>query len=177
MSILIYFFLGLISFVIIIAIIGFLSPSTVHLEVSKRIKASPEDIFLQVADLENFVTWSPWSAKDPNMTQTFEGENLSVGAKYTWKGNRQVGTGSLETVHIEANRLVVYDMIFGQGKNVTKCSFRLEPSDQDTNVSWIMDADMGNNPFSRFMGRMMTKFVTKDFNEGLNNLSNKLEIK
>jgi hypothetical protein len=177
MSILIYFFLGLITFVLIIAIIGYFSPSTVHLEVTRKINASPEDIFPEVGDFENFVTWSPWSAKDPNMKQTFEGEKLSVGSKYSWKGNRQVGMGSLEMAHIEANRMVVYDMIFGQSKNITKCTFRIDPLENGTNVSWIMDADMGNNPFSRFMGRMMTKFVTKDFNDGLTNLSNKLEKK
>jgi carbon monoxide dehydrogenase subunit G len=174
MSILIYFFLGLITFVIIVAIIGYMSPSTVHLEVSKKINAAPDVIFQEVGDFENFVTWSPWSAKDPNMKQQFEGEKLSVGSKYSWSGNKQVGKGSLEIVHIEANRVVVYDMMFGQGKNITKCTFKLEPTNGETNVSWIMDADMGNNPFSRFMGRMMAKFVTKDFNEGLNNLSNKL---
>ncbi len=177
MSILIYFILGLITFVLIIAIIGYMSPSSVHLEVSRKINAAPEDIFPEVGDFENFVTWSPWSAKDPNMTQKFEGEKLSVGSKYSWKGNRQVGSGSLEISHIEANRMVAYDMIFGQGANITKCTFKLEPTGEGTTVSWIMDSEMGNNPFSRFMGRMMRKFVTKDFNEGLTNLSNKLAKK
>ena len=177
MSILIYFILGLITFVLIIAIIGYMSASSVHLEVSQKINAAPEDIFPEVGDFENFVTWSPWSAKDPNMTQKFEGEKLSVGSKYSWKGNRQVGSGSLEISHIEANRMVAYDMIFGQGANITKCTFKLEPTGEGTTVSWIMDSEMGNNPFSRFMGRMMRKFVTKDFNEGLTNLSNKLAKK
>jgi hypothetical protein len=177
MSILIYFILGLITFVLIIAIIGFLSPGSVHLQVSRKINAGPEDIFAEVGDFENFITWSPWSAKDPKMTHRFEGERLSVGSKYSWKGNKQVGTGSLEITHIEANRIVVYDMIFGQGANTTKCAFKLEPEADGTTISWIMDSEMGRNPFSRFMGRIMTKFVTKDFNEGLNNLSNKLANK
>lgn len=148
-------------------------PRLVHLEKSVIISQEPDVVFAEVADFENFVTWNPWSAKDPNIKNSFEGDKISVGSKYLWSGNSKVGKGSMEITHIEANRRVEMDLNFGPQGNA-KCGFILEPLDRNTKLTWYFDSDMGNNPLARLMGLFMEKFVGKDYSEGLNNLAKKL---
>jgi hypothetical protein len=174
MSILIYFLLGAFTFFTILLVIGMFMPQQVHLEKTITIQREPDAVFAEVADFENFVQWSPWSAKDPNMTSKFEGEKISVGSKYSWQGNKNVGTGSMEITHIEANERVEMDLNFGPRGNA-KCGFILVPVDHSTKVTWYFDSDMGRNPLARLMGLFMEKFIGNDYTEGLNNLAKKLE--
>lgn len=173
MSIFVYILLGLFTLLVLLIIVGMFMPRLVHLEKSILISKEPDVIFAEVADFENFVTWNPWSAKDPTIKQWFEGDKISVGSKYLWEGNSKVGKGSMEITHIEANRRVEMDLNFGPQGNA-KCGFILEPTDHSTKVTWYFDSDMGNNPLARLMGIFMEKFVGKDYSEGLNNLAKKL---
>jgi hypothetical protein len=173
MSYLLIFFLGLFTFVGILAIIGWLSPKEIHVESSRHIKADVDKIFVQMADFENFVKWNPWAFKDPNMTNKFEGEKMSFGSKYSWKGNRHVGTGSIEIIHIEANKRLEMELKFGPGRPA-KAAFILIPDQHGTSVTWSLDSNMGSNPFSRVVGRMMKKYITKDFDFGLKRLDEKI---
>lgn len=173
MMIILYILLGIFILLTILGIIGFFFPTKIHVERNIDLNKDPAIVFVEVADFEKFVEWSPWSSKDPDMTQNFEGEKISVGYKYTWKGNRKVGKGSMVITHIEANERVDMDLQFGSFP-VVKCGFILKPINGGTNLTWYYDGQLGNNPFSRLMGPMMVKFIGKDFNEGLNNLNKKL---
>lgn len=174
MSILIYFVLGILTFLLILIIIGLLLPKTVHVERTIFVAASPEEVFTHVADFENFVKWNPWSAKDPDIKQTFEGNKVTVGSKYSWKGNKKVGKGFMQITHIEVNKLVEMDLNFGS-RGLAKCGFVIEPKDNGTQVTWFFDSEMGKNPLSRLVGPMMDKFIGKDYQEGLTNLAQKIE--
>lgn len=173
MSIFLYILLGIITVIILLFLVGMLLPRLVHLEKSVLIPKEPDVVFAEVADFENFVTWNPWSAKDPTIKQWFEGDKISVGSKYLWEGNSKVGKGSMEITHIEANRRVEMDLNFGPQGNA-KCGFILEPTDHSTKVTWYFDSDMGKNPLARLMGLFMEKFIGKDYSEGLTNLAKKL---
>ena len=174
MSIVIYFLFGALTFALILVIYGLTLPKAVHLERSIILNASLDTVFREVADFEHFVTWNPWSRKDPNMKQWFEGEKMSYGSKYSWEGNKQVGKGSMQITHIEANERVEMDLSFGPRGNA-KCGFILEGSENKTRLIWYFDSEMGNNPLKRIVGGMMERFIGKDYTEGLNNLSKKLE--
>lgn len=174
MSVLVYILLGIVTVVILLAIIGLFLPQSVHVERAIVINKEPDIVFAEVADFENFVTWNPWSAKDSSIKQWFEGESISVGSKYLWEGNKKVGKGYMEITHIEANRRVEMDLNFGPN-GLAKCGFILDPTDHSTKITWYFDSDMGKNPFSRLIGPMMDKFIGKDYSEGLANLAKKLD--
>jgi hypothetical protein len=44
-----------------------------------------------------------------------------------------------------------------------------------TQVIWSLDSNLGSNPFTRVIGRMMTKVIRKDFTLGLERLEAKLK--
>jgi len=176
MSVLFVFFLGMLTFGGILALIGLFSPKQIRLEVEKDIAADADQIFVQIADFENFVTWNPWSLKDPNIRNEFEGEKMSYGAIYRWKGNRQVGNGSMEIIHLEANERVEMELRFGPGRPA-KAIFQLIKKENGTHVIWSLESNLGSNPFTRVVGRMMGKIIRKDFTLGLERLSAKLSAK
>lgn len=174
MTVLLYILLGLFTLILLLALIGFFLPSKIHLERSAVINSEPDAVFLEIADFENFVTWNPWSAKDPGIKQNFEGGKICVGSKYSWEGNKKVGKGYMEITHLEVNRKVDLDLNFGP-QGLAKCGFILEPIADKTKVIWYFDSDMGKNPFFRLMGPLMDKFVGKDYSEGLSNLAKKFD--
>ena len=110
------------------------------------------------------------------MRNEFEGERMSYGAMYRWKGNRQVGNGSMEITHLEANECVEMELRFGPGRPA-KSTFQLIKKDNATRVIWSLDSNLGSNPFTRVVGRMMGKIIRKDFTLGLERLSDKLGTK
>jgi hypothetical protein len=152
----------------IVSIFGLTQPRIVEVYTSKILHQKPEEIFHLVADLREFVKWSPWSEKDPEMKHSFEGEPLSVTSRYSWSGNKKVGQGSLEITHMEANRRV--DMKLSFGERHADTSILLEPLNGGSRISWKMQSDMGNNPLARAFGYLMRIFVAKDYNQGLRNL-------
>ena len=96
MSVLVYFLFGIITILVVMLIYGSFMPKQVSVEEKIIIHASVETIFNQVSDFENFVTWSPWSEKDPAMKHFFpvknrllvhviHGKEIEKSEKDTWK--------------------------------------------------------------------------------------------
>jgi hypothetical protein len=174
MSVFIIIFIVLTAIVVLLTIVGLRMPKIVQVEESILLNSDPAEVFIQVCDFENFVKWSPWTDKDPDMKMTFEGERMTPGSSYKWQGNRKVGSGTMEIIHIEVNRKVDFNLTFGN-RPVSKAGFILEPHDGQTKLTWYLETDMGPNPISRVMGPMMKQFIGKDFRTGLNNLNTLLK--
>jgi hypothetical protein len=173
MSVLIAILLALITLVILIVVIGYNTPKIIIVDVSKTFDHSADKIFLKMGNFREFVQWSPWAVKDPNIKQQFIGEPFTVGSTYLWEGNRSVGSGSLRIEHIEANERIDFTLNFGPQGDV-KTSFILVEQANQTMVTWHFESDMGSNPFYRFFGNMMRGYLKKDFAQGLNNLTHLL---
>ncbi len=174
MSILIYFLLGALTFFIFLMIFGLFLPKVAHVERSIIINAAPSDVFAEVVNYEKFVTWNPWSEKDPNIQHEFEGVIGTIGSKYSWKGNKKVGSGYMQITDIVVNEHVEMNLNFGPRGNA-KCGFVILPQEVDTRVIWYFDSPMGNFPLKRIIGAMMDKFIGTDYSKGLSNLQTKLE--
>ena len=170
MSVLFAILLALLTLILIITIVGFVSPRNILVDVTKEIDYPADQIFQKMGDFREFVKWSPWAVKDPNIYQEFNGEPFTVGSTYVWSGNRSVGSGSLKIDHIEANERIDYILNFGPQGDV-KTSFILLQQPNNTLVTWHFESDMGTNPFYRFFGNLMKGYLKKDFSKGLETLS------
>lgn len=159
----------------LMALFGLTQPRIVKLDRSTTIKGDKATIFSEIANLRNFVTWSPWTAKDPNIKMTFKGgEDGTPGSSYVWKGNNKVGEGSMTVNAIAPNDSVVLDIDFGF-RGQAKATFTLEEQGDQTKVTWAFESDMGGNPIVRCGQPVMRSIIGKDFSKGLNNLKNKVE--
>ena len=150
----IYVLAALVGIYLVLCLIG---PKKVQVERSITVNASSEIIKMQLADFKFFQEkWSPWAEKDTAMTTTFEGEPGMPGSKYSWKGNKEVGTGSIELIAIKGDTIlqkIVFTEPHPSGGDVY---FIAKPNGNATNVTWGMKFDVG------FMMRAMMLFMNMD---------------
>jgi hypothetical protein len=159
---------GLVVLVAVLVAVAFALPRAVTVARSATVAAPPAAVFPYVNSLHEFNRWSPWAAKDPNMTVTHEGSPQGVGAKMTWASEvAEVGTGTEEITESVPDERVAARIEFG-GMAPSAAYFDLEPSGEGTLVTWTLVADMGMNPVARWMGVLaMDRWVGADFDEGL----------
>src|SRR5688572_3245586 len=88
-----YVIIGLVVLYIILAFIG---PKDVKVERQIAINRPASEVKAKLGDFKFFHDkWSPWTQRDPNMVCTYEGTPGEPGHLYTWKGNKEVGHGSM----------------------------------------------------------------------------------
>jgi uncharacterized protein YndB with AHSA1/START domain len=143
-------------------------PDTFTVERSAVIKASPEKLFNMVNDLHNWKQWSPYEEKDPKMKSTFSGPDKGKGSVYSWDGNDEVGSGSMEIAEVSEPSNVKIDLHFLKPfKGDNKVNFSFVPEGDMTKVTWAMSGD------APFMCKVMQIFCNmdemcgKDFAKGL----------
>ncbi len=143
---------------------------------SAVIAASPQTLFQQIDDLRQFQNWNPWAMIDPNVEITYAGPPTGVGSSYTWKGNREVGEGTMTIIESKPGELVKARMDFRQPFAATHTAeFAFKPENGGTRVSWTLHGD--NN----FMGKAIGLFIDCDkmcgdqFEKGLTHLKTLME--
>src|SRR5690606_3612297 len=88
------------SLIVLLLLVALLLPSEFRVERSIVIEATPETVYEQVVDLNNWPNWSPWNAMEPTAEYTVSGAQRGVGAVSSWKGE-VIGTGTLTIVEVE----------------------------------------------------------------------------
>ena len=157
----------LLVFVALLAVVGFLLPAPYHVERSTIVKASPEKVFGIAADLKTWDEWTAWNlVLDPTMKRTFSGPASGVGASVSWDG-KKVGHGDMKLTKVISPTDLSYDLSFEHGKFKSVGVMKFELTNDGTSVTWTDDGDMGVNPFYRWMGLGMDKFIGPDFERGL----------
>lgn len=133
------------------------------------INAPADLIYAQVSQYANFPNWSPWQGLDTAMTTTIEGTDGTVGAKYSWKGNKDVGEGSMTITKLETNKTVEQNLHFLKPFESSSVTYTLlEPTEGGVKVIWGMkgESNMIARIFMTFMGGM-DGAVGKDYEKGL----------
>ena len=154
----------------LMAVIGFFLPSNVHVERSLAMKASPEKVFNYISNLHHFNEWSPWHKLDSTAQYTFEGPESGVGASFSWKSNNSnVGSGKQIIIEAIPNEKVKMELYFMDNDKPAFGTYAIKKEGEGINFTWSIDADMGMNPFMRWMGLMMG-MVGKMFDQGLADL-------
>lgn len=149
-------------------------PSHFHVERSMSMAAPPALVFPLIDDFHAWQSWSPWEKLDPNMKREITGAPRGQGALYSWSGNDDVGSGTMEITDSNAPQQVKIRIEFKQPWAATNTTnFTLTPTSSPaggTRVTWAMDGE--NNFGAKAMGLVMDmdQMVGKDFESGLTNL-------
>ncbi len=162
--------------VAIIALIGgaYIMPQNIHVERAVVIDRPAAVVFPYINSLKRADEWSPWSKIDPNVKMSFEGPDEGVGAKLSWSGNKDVGTGRQAITESVPNRKVASNLEFGGG-GPAKAALTLTTTAAGTQVVWTLDIDLGMNPIGRYMGSSIEKGVSADYERGLAKLKTLVE--
>ncbi|CAN7200455.1 SRPBCC family protein [Bosea sp. LjRoot90] len=151
-------------------------PDIFEVSRSATIRATPERIFALLADFQEWGAWSPYEKKDPAMKRSFKGATSGVGAVYAFDGNKQVGTGELAIIEVQAPKKLAVTLDMTRPMACSNLiTFTLAPSEGGTLVTWHMQ---GACPFmGKLMGTIfnMDRMVGGDFDKGLADLKQAAE--
>ncbi len=159
--------LGVVALVVLCVVIGFFLPRIAHVERSVVIDAPAATVFTVLNGFRQFNNWSPWAEYDPDMKVTFEGPATGVGAKYSWSGNDQVGTGSQEILESTPYSAIKLRLVFGEFPGDFIASYTLEPEGAMVKVTWGFDADYGSSVMGRYFGLLSDSMLGPDYEKGL----------
>lgn len=142
-------------------------PDSFRIERSTTIKASPEKISAYLTDFKRWAAWSPWEEKDPSMKRTFSGAANGKGAVYGWEGNKNVGTGRMEVLDVQPQKVIIKLDFLAPFEAHNTTEYVLEPQGDSTKLTWAMFGP------SNYMSKVMTTFMSMekmvgpDFEAGL----------
>jgi len=154
-----------------VLILAATKPDTLRVERRASITAAPDKIFPLINDFHNWVSWSPYEKRDPQMRRTHSGAQNGKGAVYEWAGDRKVGKGRMEITDTAAPSRVTIKLDFiepFEGHNTAE--FLLEPKGDATEVTWVMQGPCAYIAKVMSVFVNMDKMIGKDFEAGLANL-------
>lgn len=159
--------LAVLGLVLVLTLVAFLLPRSIHVERSAQISAPPSLVYLLLSNPKIFNEWSPWMKMDPNMKIDYFGPAAGLGAGYSWNSvDGSLGTGSWTIIGVDQNKQVNIQLQMSDMEPALSKQM-VEPSGTGSKVTWTLDSDMGMNPFMRWMGLLMDKLVGNDFEQGL----------
>lgn len=155
-----------------------MQPSQMRVARSTEIAAPADVIFPHINNLKKFDAWSPWSKLDPNATMTYDGSEEGEGATATWKGNQEVGEGTMTIIESSPSDTVKLWLEFVEPwPGSANVEFLLEPAGANTKVTWAMESSHGF--FERAMCTLLRMkpedMIGEKYQEGLANLKKTVE--
>ena len=142
-------------------------PDSFRIERSTTIKAPPEKISAYLTDFKQWAAWSPWEEKDPTMKRTFSGSANGKGAIYGWEGNKNVGTGRMEILDVQPQKVTIKLDFLAPFEAHNTAEYTMQPEGDSTKLTWAMFGP--TNYMSKVMTTVMSmeKMVGPDFEAGL----------
>lgn len=168
-------FIGITVLMLMVAFFGVAAflPAEIHIERSVVVSSSPSVVFKHVNDLREWRNWSPWHKTNSNMKITYKGPLKGEGASYRWESEK-IGAGNLTITDSRLNQYIATDLNFMEEGDATGY-YQFEPVKNGTLVTWSFQTDIGDDPFTKYMGLMMDNVVRSDFDRGLQNLKSHIE--
>ncbi len=173
--------LGIVVIVLLIGLVlSLVGPKNYKVERSKVIDAPASIVFNQFGKFSHWDAWSPWKEKDPSAQYKVEGEDGTVGAKYSWFGGQPdiTGTGSMVIKEVLPNQKMIYDLAFSEPWEMQSTGgFIIEAIDSNrTKLSWHDEGDIpfGQRAIMTFMN--LDEMMGPDFERGLDKIDSMSHI-
>ena len=141
-----------------------------HVERSIVIDAPPVVTFTVLNGFRQFGKWSPWADIDPDAVTTLDGPATGVGARMSWSGNAEVGSGGQEILESTSPSLIRLRLTFGDFPGEFQASYALAAEGAGTRVTWSFDADYGSSIMGRYFGLIADSMLGPDYEKGLGRL-------
>lgn len=159
--------------VVLMGGIGLLLSPKFSVSRSIVVNTAPDRVYALVEDPRRWKEWTVWNQRDPAMSITYSGQERGVdkgaGAGWAWKSKTE-GDGKMTFTSAEPGRRLSYDLFFPDFGTTSQGELRFAAAGLGTKVTWVMNGNIGDNPFYRWMGLFADGMVGKDFDAGLANL-------
>lgn len=162
--------IGFITVIALLLIIAAFLPKTFTAKSEIVINKPKQEVYDYVKYVKNQDNYGKWQLSDPTMKKTYEGEDGTVGFKYTWD-SEVLGKGSQKVIGLADGEKIETELDFGMGEPATSFIITENAGNNQTKVIWGIT---GKSPWP---WNLMSLFydMSKDFDEGLSNLKRVLE--
>ena len=155
------------------AIAAFVAPSSLKVEKSIVIDATPSSVYPYVACFKNWEAWNPWDAMDTTNVNGFSEQACGVGSWYTWKG-KQTGEGRQEILEELDNEYIRCELVFSMDTTPQTSEWFFEAVDGGTKVTWNF-IGTETSFFNRPMNLIGKYFLEQAYMGGLASLKETVE--
>lgn len=149
-----------------------LSPKQLVFEKNETINAPSHLVYNIVNDLKKWESWSPISEIDPNAEYSYTAKTKGVGAKWSWKGNNELGEGSQTITAAVPNESIRTAIDGWNGEAHSNWQFVKEG--EKTKVSWGFEGAETSFIFRPF-NYLMKKSLEKSYVKGLESIKTMAE--
>jgi hypothetical protein len=108
------------------------------------------------------------------MRTRFSGATSGVGAVMMAEGKNS-GDGTVTITRAEPATGIGYDLDFEHGTQLFHGGITFNSANDATKITWVIETDMGTNPFKRWAGLVLDKLMGGDMAAGLANLKQQVE--
>jgi len=167
--------LGLLGFIIVLLLIGWLLPSQQSIERSIVVRGKADDVFSLVATLKRWPDWTAWTTnRFPDLAVRFDGPDTGVGATMIAAG-KSSGDGTVRITSADPASGIAYTLDFNHGLQIFDGAIRHTNSSEGLRVTWTLEAKLSANPLKRWAGLAMGSLMSGDMEQGLTNLKRRVE--
>jgi len=161
---------------VVFVLFGMFLPRQVHVQRHTDIERPPATVFTIVSTYRTFLSWSPWSARDPEALYEFSGPVSGTGARMSWSGDpRLVGSGWQEITEARPYSLIRMRLQFAQQGAATSY-FQIDDTGSGVRLTWGFDKDLLDGQgwwgglLARYFGLFFDRWIGTDYEVGLANL-------
>ncbi len=162
------------ALVVLVLVIGQLSPKTFTVARAIDIAAPVDKVYALVEDPRQWARWTVWNQRDPAMQMSYSGAASGAGAAWSWTSASE-GSGRMTFTAAQPDQRVAYDLSFPDFDTPARGDLVFAAVPGGTRVTWTMHGEMGANPLFRWFALVMDRMVGPDFDAGLANLKREAE--
>lgn len=168
--------IGLVALIVLLLIIALFVDKKYEIKREVVINKPQSEVFNYIKFIRKQDNFSVWNMADPAKKVSTEGEDGTVGFKYSWKGNDKVGEGTQEITGIKDNERLDFKVTFKEPwDNSMDGYLSTEDAEGGTKTSWVI---YGESPYPwNIMNPMMDGMLGDDLQASLENLKKLLEKK
>lgn len=150
-------------------------PEEYRVSRSTSIAAPAERVHENVNNFKNWSGWSPWAKLDPNMQVTLTGAPSGVGAQYAWKGNSDVGEGTMAITESRPEAIKI-DLEFKEPfQSKANTDFAFKSAGANTDVTWSLSGKHTLMSKAMCLVMDMDQMMGPDLEKGLATLKSQSE--
>lgn len=163
-------FIGVLLLLILVVIftIPLILPDHAQVSQSITINAKAQTVFRQVNKLKNWRNWSPFEGGDSNMESIYEGPEMGVGSKHSWK-SKNMGDGSLTILKSQPYSFIQSEMEMNGG-GVALDEWTFAETSTGVEVTWTLKLSNLKYPFHRYFGFFIESMMRPMQEKGLQKL-------
>jgi hypothetical protein len=166
-----WFLIAVAAIFLLFAVAGFFTPKHFEMQRSAKIDIDTNTLFEYLANFENMKDWSSWAEMDLNTRYDYYGNPGTEGHGYTWKGNNDVGSGTMYYNSMEPGKKLGWNLEFVEPfESTAQGEFVLNASGNQTELIWKFETEYGHFESVLMALMNMEKMLGADFEKGLANL-------